>query len=91
MYNYCIERRDKMIYLTGDTHNDFSKLSNKSLKKHDLKIAEDDYIIVAGDFGLCWAHDKTFEWNRKWFAERSFTTLWVQGNHENYDIIKLDE
>ena len=45
MYNYCIERRDKMIYLTGDTHNDFSKLSNKSLKKHDLKIAEDDYIL----------------------------------------------
>ena len=34
-----------MIYLTGDTHNDFSKLSNKSLKKHDLKIAEDDYIL----------------------------------------------
>lgn len=76
-----------MIYLTGDTHNDFSKLSNKSLKKHDLKLTEDDYIIVTGDFGLCWAHDKTFDWNCKWFAERSFTTLWVQGNHENYDMI----
>lgn len=25
-------RRWNMIYLTGDTHNDFSKLSNKSLK-----------------------------------------------------------
>ena len=46
-------RRWIMIYLTGDTHNDFSKLSNKSLKKHDLKLTEDDYIIVAGDFGLC--------------------------------------
>lgn len=26
-----------MIYLTGDTHNDFSKLSNKSLKKTRFK------------------------------------------------------
>lgn len=39
-----------MIYLTGDTHNDFSKLSNKSLKKHGLKFTEDDYMIVTGDF-----------------------------------------
>ena len=76
-----------MIYLTGDTHNDFSKLSNKSLKKHNLKLTEDDYIIVAGDFGLCWAHDKNFKWNCKWFGERPFTTLWIQGNHENYDMI----
>ena len=76
-----------MIYLTGDTHNDFSKLSNKSLKKQGLKLTEDDYMIVTGDFGLCWAHDKTFDWNCKWFAERSFTTLWVQGNHENYYMI----
>ena len=76
-----------MIYLTGDTHNDFSKLSNKSLKKKGLKLTEDDYIIVAGDFGLCWAHDKNFKWNCKWFGERPFTTLWIQGNHENYDMI----
>ena len=57
-----------MIYLTGDTHCDFSKLSNKSLKKQGLKLTEDDYMIVTGDFGLCWAHDKTFDWNCKWFA-----------------------
>ena len=76
-----------MIYLTGDTHNDFSKLSNKSLKKKGLKLTEDDYIIVAGDFGLCWAHDKNFKWNCKWFGERTFKTLWIQGNHENYDMI----
>ena len=31
-----------MIYLTGDTHNDFSKLSNKSLKKQGLKLTDDE-------------------------------------------------
>ena len=46
-----------------------------------------DYVIVCGDFGLCWAKDGTFEYNCKFFAEKKFTLLWVQGNHENYDMI----
>lgn len=76
-----------MIYLTGDTHNDFSRLSNKYFKRHNLKINENDYIVVCGDLGLCWAKNKTFEWNGKWFSERAYALLWVQGNHENYDMI----
>lgn len=76
-----------MVYLTGDTHNEFTRLSNKYFKKYDLEIGENDYIIVCGDLGLCWSKDKTFEWNCKWFAEKPYTLLWVQGNHENYDMI----
>lgn len=58
-----------MVYLTGDTHNEFTRLSNKYFKKYDWEIGENDYIIVCGDLGLCWSKDKTFEWNCKWFAE----------------------
>lgn len=76
-----------MVYLTGDTHNEFTRLSNKYFKKYDWEIGENDYIIVCGDLGLCWSKDKTFEWNCKWFAEKPYTLLWVQGNHENYDMI----
>ena len=78
---------ENMVYLTGDTHNEFTRLSNKYFKKYDLEIGENDYIIVCGDLGLCWSKDKTFEWNCKWFAEKPYTLLWVQGNHENYDMI----
>ena len=76
-----------MIYLTGDIHNDFSKLSNKSLKKQSLKLTEDDYMIVTGDFVFAGRMIKPLTGTVKWFAERSFTTLWVQENHENYDMI----
>lgn len=35
-----------MIYLTGDTHNDFSKLSNKSLKNiHSLLLVVQLHMI----------------------------------------------
>lgn len=76
-----------MIYITGDMHNDFRRISNKNLKKNNIPLSEEDYLIVCGDFGLCWARDRTFEWGCNWFAQTKFTTLWVQGNHENYDMI----
>ena len=76
-----------MIYLTGDTHGDFRRLSNKNQKKNEIHIGMEDYVIICGDMGLCWAKDKEFEWNCKWFAQTKFTTLFVPGNHDNYDMI----
>lgn len=52
-----------------------------------MELTKEDYIIICGDFGLCWAKDKTFEYHCKNFAEKPYTILWVQGNHENYDMI----
>ena len=78
-----------MVYLTGDTHNEFTRLSNKYFKKYDLEIGENDYIIVCGDLGLCWSKDKTFEWNCKWFAEKPYTLLWVQAIPDSTKILQL--
>jgi len=56
-------------------------------------MTKDDYVIICGDFGGIW-------WNRKdprskkdvfdlnWLEERPFTTLFVDGNHENFDEIE---
>lgn len=74
------------IYITGDCHGDFNKLSKKKVK--GISFKKNDYLIICGDFGLCWAKDKEFEYNCKLFSQRPYTTLWVQGNHENYDMIK---
>ena len=53
-----------------------------------MELTKEDYIIICGDFGLCWAKDKTFEYHCKNFAEKPYTILWVQGNHENYDLLR---
>lgn len=76
-----------MIYITGDTHGDFTRFSNKRMRKQGLELTEEDYVIVCGDLGLCWAKNGTFEYDCKNFAEKKYTVLWVQGNHENYDMI----
>ncbi len=76
-----------MIYITGDTHGDFKRFSKKALSKR-LALTEEYYIIVCGDLGLCWERDKTFEYNCDFFAGKPFTLLWVQGNHENYNMIE---
>ncbi|MGN0325866.1 MAG: metallophosphoesterase [Lachnospiraceae bacterium] len=76
-----------MIYLTGDTHAEFERFSNRRMKNQGMELTEQDYVIVCGDFGLCWEKNGTFDYNCKFFAEKKYTILWVQGNHENYDMI----
>lgn len=77
-----------MIYLTGDTHIpiDVSKLNTKNFPDQK-NLTRNDYVIVLGDFGLLWNEDAEYRWWKKWFEERNFTTLWIDGNHENHDWI----
>ena len=76
-----------MIWLTGDTHYhiDMGKLSGKNWPE-GKSLKKTDYLIVCGDFGLLWTNepDKTEIWWTKWLDERSWTTLFVDGNHENH-------
>ena len=51
------------------------------------EMTRDDFVIVCGDFGL-WNNDKTEKW---WLAEKNFTVLFVDGNHENFDRLYGDE
>ena len=51
-------------------------------------MTKDDYVIILGDFGLVWNKDKEDKYEEHWLdwlEEKSFTTLFVDGNHENFD------
>ena len=76
-----------MIYITGDCHGSFERFTKKSRSRQSFKLCENDYVIICGDFGLCWADDKEFRYNCDWLSRLPFTILWVQGNHENYEMI----
>lgn len=75
------------VFVTGDCHGDFARFTKRQRSKSSLEIGENDYVIVCGDFGLIWCKDKEFEYNLDWLSKLPFTLLWVQGNHENYDMI----
>jgi hypothetical protein len=73
------------IYLTGDKHNDFGCLSSKKwIEGNDLD--KDDYLICLGDFGLLWKNtpDGTEKYWTKWLNDKPWTTLFLDGNHENF-------
>ena len=76
-----------MIYITGDTHGEYERFSNQQMRAQGPKLTEEDYVIVCGDFGLCWENNATFRYECNFFDGKPFTVLWVQGNHENYDFI----
>ena len=75
-----------MIYITGDTHSDFSRFSEDKFPIQK-EMTKDDYVIICGDFGGVWTFEE--ESNREkealdWLNEKNFTTLFVDGNHENF-------
>lgn len=77
-----------MIYITGDTHGtmNVSKLYRNNFKDYK-KLTKDDYVIICGDFGgifYCGEKDRI---RLDWWEEQPWTTLWVDGNHENFDEI----
>ena len=73
-----------MIYVTGDTHGDWvSRLSTDAFPEQK-EMTKEDYVIVCGDFGI-WNDTKQERYNLDWLEDKPFTTLFVDGNHENFD------
>ena len=74
-----------MIYITGDTHSKPEQLSSKNFPA-GKNLTKSDYVIIAGDFGLLWYDppDKEEIWWKRWLEEKPFTTLFIDGNHENF-------
>ncbi len=72
-----------MLFITGDTHGDLTKF--KSSAMHKLK--RDDYIIVCGDFGFVWDGSSKEINNLKWLAKRKYKILFVEGAHENFEML----
>lgn len=45
-----------MIYITGDTHSDFSRFEEDRLPIQK-EMTKKKYVIVCGDFGGVWAFE----------------------------------
>jgi len=77
------------IFVTGDTHIplDIKKLTSKYFPLGNT-LTKDDYVIVLGDFGLIWnfiQSDKEEIYWTNWLNNKPWTTLFVDGNHENFE------
>ena len=80
-----------MIYLTGDTHGglDGGKLISFADTPKGKSLTKDDYVIILGDFGYIFYLEETARESRELerFNNYPWTTLFLDGNHENFDRI----
>ena len=78
-----------MIYITGDTHIpcDISKITTKKFPD-SKKLSKSDFLIICGDFGGVWNNNNEELYWRKWLNNKKFTTLFIDGNHENFNLLR---
>lgn len=74
------------IFMTGDTHGDFGRFSTGAFPEQK-DLSKDDYVIICGDFGGIWDGSEAEQQVLDWLENRPFTTLFVDGNHENFDLL----
>ena len=75
-----------MLFLTGDTHGDFTRFRT-DIFPEQKQMTKEDYVIVLGAFGGVWDGSKEEQYWLDWLEDKPFTTLFVSGNHENYDLL----
>ena len=77
-----------MVYLTGDTHIpvDLAKIMNDDFYCYK-QLSLSDYVIVCGDFSGVWNKSKDILEHMHKLNNRGFTTLFIDGNHENFDML----
>lgn len=86
-----------MILVTGDLHGLLEWPDRPAMGLQRLTpeycpgidaLTEEDFLLVAGDFG--YMTNRSPENRQKfldWFAAQRFTTLFVDGNHDNFDAL----
>ena len=78
-----------MVYVTGDCHADYHKFTTDNFPDQK-QMTSDDIVIVCGDFGI-WDDSNEEKYWLKWLNNKPFTTVFVDGNHENFDRLYSDE
>lgn len=77
------------VWITGDIHGDPARLGTDSFyeQKEFSGNKDENVVIIAGDFGLVWNREnenKNEKYWLKWLENKPFTTVFVDGNHENH-------
>ena len=82
-------KENEMIYITGDTHANFSRLEEDKFPIQS-EMTKNDYVIICGDFGGIWNYIVESMYEKQWLDwldNKNFTTLFVDGNHENFERV----
>lgn len=91
-----------MIFVTGDTHGgaviapgftDLDKLKTANFPAGKT-LTKQDYVIICGDFGMIFDVNESSNKEKElltWLNYQPWTTLFIDGNHENFDRLDILE
>ena len=74
------------IFITGDTHGDFTRFKTEIFYEQ-AELTKEDCVIITGDFGGIWDGSANERYWLDWLEQKPFTILFVSGNHENFDLL----
>ena len=74
-----------MLYATGDTHGNWIRLNTDSFPEQS-DMTKEDYVMILGDFGI-WDDSQRENYWFYWLNNKPWTTLFIDGNHENFDLL----
>lgn len=76
------------VLVTGDLHGprDIHRLSGTEFPTGQT-LTKNDFLVIAGDFGLVWDWGAEELFWRDWLEHRPWTTLFLDGNHENFEAL----
>jgi|APSaa5957512576_1039674.scaffolds.fasta_scaffold01836_14 hypothetical protein len=77
-----------MIFTTGDTHGGRGVMDRFNPMRNRGGTSKDkDFVIILGDAGFIWCNEPDGEEKKtcKWLNDSPWTTLVVDGNHDNHD------
>ncbi len=75
-----------MIYLAADIHGHIRLDRLKELLQ-PYAVTSNDYLIILGDAGIVWS-DTEHKEVQSFYESLPLTTLFVDGNHENFDLLE---
>ena len=81
------------VFVTGDIHGDPRRLNTESFfeQKQFSGNKDENIVIILGDFGLVWSREKESKqetYYLDWLESKPFTTVFVDGNHDNHVRLK---
>ena len=73
-----------MLYITGNMHGEMARFEDSRIRK----LKKGDTLIVCGDFGFLWDGGAKEEKNLKKLGSKKYQILFVDGTHENFDLLE---
>lgn len=79
-----------MVFCTGDIHGNPYRFSTMNFyaQKEFSGNKDENVVIICGDFGIIWNRNEESREEKyylDWLEDKPFTTVFVDGNHENFD------